>query len=292
MTAGASGGSASGGSMTRSQATADASRARDPQFDSAIFGNSTGQLLKPAELSQATGAHFVQLVAPGAYPRGQLAILDFFIRHHRRVGALVIVVADLWCTRDSPGGRAIHFRSGSTAGARSTMPAICFPGARSITPFKGSRSVLAARAHDPRRLLELRGGFPPGKSNRRRAAASTAAVHRQGQRSFPVEALLGDAIKKLPADVPVVLLMPPTFYTIVPHPAASRRPNMKPARRLSGARGRPAAQQFHRLSHRQCLDPRSREFCRSHPLSRDDRAKNPRGHRRQHSARNAAKIDF
>ncbi len=27
--------------------TANASRARDPQFDSAVIGNSTGQLLKP-----------------------------------------------------------------------------------------------------------------------------------------------------------------------------------------------------------------------------------------------------
>src|SRR3981081_4610169 len=38
----------------------NASRAPDPQFDSAIFGNSIGQLLNPAELSQATGKRFVQ----------------------------------------------------------------------------------------------------------------------------------------------------------------------------------------------------------------------------------------
>ena len=35
----------------RNPRTAKASRARDPQFDSAMVGNSTGQLLKPAELS-------------------------------------------------------------------------------------------------------------------------------------------------------------------------------------------------------------------------------------------------
>src|SRR3979490_1001079 len=33
---------------------------RDPQFDSAVIGNSTGQRLNPAELSQETGKHFVQ----------------------------------------------------------------------------------------------------------------------------------------------------------------------------------------------------------------------------------------
>src|SRR4051794_16074743 len=64
--------------------TANASRARDPKFDSAIFGNSTGQLLNPAELSQTTGKRFVQLVTPGADPRGHLAILDFFQRNHPR----------------------------------------------------------------------------------------------------------------------------------------------------------------------------------------------------------------
>jgi hypothetical protein len=76
--------------------TANASRARDLQFDAAVIGNSTGQRLEPAELSRATGAHFVQLAAPGADPRGQLAILDFFTRHHRDIRAVVIVTDAPW----------------------------------------------------------------------------------------------------------------------------------------------------------------------------------------------------
>ena len=43
---------------------------------------------------------FVQLTVPGTGPREQLAILDFFVRHHPRIGALVIVA-------DAPGARAI-----------------------------------------------------------------------------------------------------------------------------------------------------------------------------------------
>ena len=39
--------------------TANASRARDSQFDSAVIGNSTGQLVKPDELSRLTGGRFV-----------------------------------------------------------------------------------------------------------------------------------------------------------------------------------------------------------------------------------------
>src|SRR4051794_27318645 len=80
--------------------TANASRARDPQFDSAVIGNSTGQLLKPSELSRLTGLRFVQLTTPGTGPREQLAILDYFVRKHPAVGALVIVMDSAWCARD------------------------------------------------------------------------------------------------------------------------------------------------------------------------------------------------
>src|ERR1700716_466786 len=54
--------------------TATASRARDAQFDSAVIGNSTAQLLDPAELSRATGLRFVQLYLTGGSPREELAV--------------------------------------------------------------------------------------------------------------------------------------------------------------------------------------------------------------------------
>src|SRR5437764_15306817 len=54
------------GVYDESPRTANASRARDPQFDSAVFGNSTGQLLKPSEPSRLTGARFVPLAVSGA----------------------------------------------------------------------------------------------------------------------------------------------------------------------------------------------------------------------------------
>src|SRR5215212_10900256 len=89
------------GVYDESPRTANASRARDLQFDSAVFGNSTGQLLKPSELSSLTGGSFVQLTVPGTGPREQLAIMDFFLRHHPRPAALVIVTDAGWCQRDS-----------------------------------------------------------------------------------------------------------------------------------------------------------------------------------------------
>ena len=80
--------------------TANASRARDPQFDAAVFGNSTGQLLNPSELSRLTGTRFVQLTVPGTGPREQLAIIEYFLRHHPKAAAIVIVTDASWCTRD------------------------------------------------------------------------------------------------------------------------------------------------------------------------------------------------
>jgi hypothetical protein len=88
------------GISDESPRTANASRGRDPQFNAAVFGNSTGQLLKPSELSQATGARFVQLTVPGTGPREQLALLHWFVRHHPRPNALVIVTDTAWCTDD------------------------------------------------------------------------------------------------------------------------------------------------------------------------------------------------
>ena len=46
-----------------------ASRARDPNFNAAILGNSTAQMIEPAELSRAAGLRFVQLYTTGSAPR-------------------------------------------------------------------------------------------------------------------------------------------------------------------------------------------------------------------------------
>ena len=80
--------------------TATASHARDAEFDSAVIGNSTAQLLDPAELSRATGMRFVQLYLTGGSPREERAVIDFFLRHHQRVGALVIVTDPSWCAHN------------------------------------------------------------------------------------------------------------------------------------------------------------------------------------------------
>jgi hypothetical protein len=87
--------------------TAAASRGRDPAFDSAIFGNSHVQLLSPERIGSQVQtlaqekSRFVSLIAPATHPREQLALLDWFNRHHKdSIKAIVIGIDGNWCTGD------------------------------------------------------------------------------------------------------------------------------------------------------------------------------------------------
>jgi hypothetical protein len=201
------------------ESTANASRARDPKFDSAIFGNSTGQRLNPAELSQATGQHFVQLTAPGADPRGHLAILDFFIRHHQRIGTLVIAADAAWCTHDP------------APPLRNPFPFWLY--GESTLGYAGRLFSWRAVNHAYQRIMIGRGVqkrtapdgffnyedvFPREKHPVSASPPEPAPFAGKVSDDFPIAVLVDGAIKKLAADVSVVLLMPPVFYTIVPQP--------------------------------------------------------------------------
>jgi hypothetical protein len=202
------------------ESTANASRARDPQFDSAIFGNSTGQRLNPAELSQATGKHFVQLTSPGADPRGQLAILNFFARHHPHIGALVIVTDAAWCTHDpapplkNPFPFWLYGESSlAYAGRLFSWRAVNHAYQR-IMIFRGTQKRVA-----PDGFFNYEDVFPRDK-HPTIAPVDEPAFDGQVSDDFPLATLLDAAVKKLPADASVVVLMPPVFYAIVPQPGS------------------------------------------------------------------------
>jgi hypothetical protein len=201
--------------------TANASRARDTQFDSAVIGNSTGQLLKPEELSRLTGAHFVQLTVPGTGPREQLAVMDFFLRKHPQAGALVIVTDASWCTRD-PALALQH-----------PFPFWLY-GTRNLD-FLGHLFSSRALDHTLRRILiglglrqrsvpdgywdyEKNGPqeFQPVIVRREDGGPAPAQV----SADFPGVALLDAAIRRLPAGLPVVLIAPPAYYTMLPRPGS------------------------------------------------------------------------
>lgn len=203
----------------RNATSANVSRARDPQFNAAIFGNSTGQLLAPVELSRATGLPFVQLVAPGVDPRGQLAILDFFVRHHPHIGALVFVLDAPWCNTALP-----------------PLPRSAFPfWLYGESALAYARHLFTWRALDRafqridiglgRRAPMRADGFwsyeevwPADKRPDEGPKRPSPPSNGRGDHDFPFAGLLRDAIGRLPADVPVVLLSPPTFHRLVPEP--------------------------------------------------------------------------
>jgi hypothetical protein len=199
--------------------TANASRARDPQFDSAVIGNSTGQLLKPSELSSLTGRSFVQLTVPGTGPREQLAIMDFFARQHPQVGALVIVTDASWCQRDPalpmqhPFPFWLYGESTWDYIGRLFSTRALRLGLRRVMVGLGLRPRSAPDGYwdyEKEGPAELAPVIVP----RDDGGPAPAEV----SQNFPAVALLDDAIRKLPADVPVVLLVPPSFASTLPRP--------------------------------------------------------------------------
>ncbi|MCB8822601.1 hypothetical protein [Microvirga rosea] len=81
--------------------TANASRGRDPSYDSAIFGNSQIQLLSPERLNQRTGFNFLQLAVPATGPKEHFVLIDWFLKHRTGpVKALVVDSDETWCTSD------------------------------------------------------------------------------------------------------------------------------------------------------------------------------------------------
>ena len=201
------------GISDESPRTANASRGRDPQFNAAIIGNSTGQLLKPAELSQATGARFVQLTVPGTGPREQIALLRWFVRHHPRPNALVIVTDTAWCT-DDPELRMINpfpfwlysdndlEYLGRLFSSRALGRAV-----RRIELGLGMRTPSAADGYWDYELIgrgEFRSAPPPPEPP-------------DGAMDFPAIQPLANFLASVP-DIPVVLVMPPMIASNLPPP--------------------------------------------------------------------------
>lgn len=203
--------------------TSAASRARDPKFDSAVIGNSTAQMINPADLSRATGLRFVQLYLTGGSPREQLAVLDFFLRNHQRVGALVIVADPSWCAHERAEPRPGDFpywlygtSSLAYAARLTSWPAIEHVSQR-ISIGLGLR-----KRNDPDGYFSYEDIWLPGvfrETNRPRDPVPAATA--TGLGVFPEISLLGDVVKQLPAYISIVLVVPPTFHTTVAKPGTA-----------------------------------------------------------------------
>ena len=198
--------------------TAIPSRARDRQFDAAVIGNSTVQRLHPAELSRATGLRFVQLYMVGASPNEELAVLELFVRHHPRPAAVVIGTDPLWCTHDhADPARNFPYWLYNRSFLEYAVRLISWQGIEHGFQRLAIGLGLRQRQHaDGFENYEEYWPPPFRATNAPRdplPAASDAERH-----FFPAISRLDAAIKRLPPDVPVVVIVPPTFHTMVPQP--------------------------------------------------------------------------
>jgi hypothetical protein len=195
--------------------TANASRGRDPRFDAAVLGTSTGELLEPRRLSQATGFNFVQLTVPGSGPREQLALLRWFIANHQRIGALVIASDETWCTLDPALPIEHPFPFWLYGGNREYLANVLRSHSLDLAWRRIELALHMRAPTDPTGYADYEAGKvwafdPPSPPSE--AAASTAIP----EMSFPGIERLQEMITGLPATVPVVLVMPPVFYTLLP----------------------------------------------------------------------------
>jgi hypothetical protein len=194
--------------------TAIASRGHDPRFDAAVFGTSTGQMLDPRRLSEATGFSFVQLTVPGSGPREQLTLLRWFTGVHHRIAGLVIATDETWCTLDPALPIEHPFPFWLYGGDREYLANVLRSHSFDLAWRRIQLALHRREPTDPTGYADYEAGkvwaFDPPPPE---AAAPAVAVP---DMSFPGIARLQEVIADLPASVPVVLVMPPVFRTLLP----------------------------------------------------------------------------
>src|SRR5580658_6736238 len=88
--------------VTSNQRFAYPALARSAKFDSAVFGDSTSRLLRPAELNPPFGARFANLAMNDATPYEISRLLLVFAAAHPSARVVMIGVDSSWCvTGDS-----------------------------------------------------------------------------------------------------------------------------------------------------------------------------------------------
>jgi len=210
------------GVSDENQQTANASDGRNPRFNAAVFGNSHGMLLSPARLTNLTGFPFVQMTSPGSGPREQMLLMHWFMRHHQRIGAFVLAADQTWCTHDPAIPMLYQFPPWLYGDSNLDYLAHLL-NTRAVTT--AYRRVLLAlgfikptdpdgyRDYEVGRTWNFRPEIAPG-GTLGPILADTA------DRAFPAIKALDKVLADVPADTPVIVLMPPQFYTLLP-PAGS-----------------------------------------------------------------------
>jgi hypothetical protein len=210
------------GVSDENQQTASASNGRSPIFNAAVFGNSHGMLLSPARLSKLTGLSFVQMTSPGSGPREQMILMRWFMRHHDQIKAFVITADQTWCTHDPAIPMLYQFPPWLYAESNLEYLAHML-NTRSLNA--AYRRVLIALGYvkptnpdgywdyELGRAWSFRPERPPG-------GTLAPILSSDINRSFPALDALDAILAKLSPDIPVIVVMPPQFYTLLPPPGS------------------------------------------------------------------------
>ncbi|MGO9787753.1 MAG: hypothetical protein ACLPL5_13220 [Stellaceae bacterium] len=218
------------------QRMADASRGRDPQFDSAVIGNSTIQLLEPSRLDANLGGSFVNLAIPGTGPYEQLTVLGWFLRHHTgNVRTVIIGMDAAWCDTPrifGPAGESYPFPAWLYARQPWSYLGHMFSyksleaGIRRLNVVLGHANAArpdgyndyeAGKAYDPNaaRARMINGGV---ENDQAEDAAPASAPPPGGDR--PEFAALAAMLDGLPGSVYVALVFPPREASSLPQPGS------------------------------------------------------------------------
>jgi hypothetical protein len=212
---------ASFGDTDTSQRTSNVALGRSPRFNAAIFGNSHGQLLSPQRLSRATGLNFVQLTVPGSNVREQLAMMHWFIAHHADIAAMVLALDERWCVTDP----ALPLRTPFPFWLYSDNDFVYLANALSTRSLRDSiRRVGAAFGSptfvDPAGYADYELGktwnFKPGRPATADEFPTQDEMSSRAESDFPGLIRLDAVLAEVPATTPVVIVMPPQFYTRLP----------------------------------------------------------------------------
>jgi hypothetical protein len=207
------------GDTDTSQRTGNVALGRAARFNAAIFGNSHGQLISPQRLSRATGLDFVQLTVPGTNVREQLAMMGWFMHHHRDAAALVLALDERWCVTDP----ALPLRTPFPFWLYSDSNLVYLANALSTRTLRDGFRRLASAGGGPVSIdgfSDYEAGkawsFKPGKPVPAEQFPARDDRPFKHEPDFPglirLDALLGE----IPAKTSVVIVLPPQFYTELP----------------------------------------------------------------------------
>jgi hypothetical protein len=211
----------------RTLRTADASRGRDPRYNAAVVGNSTGQLLDPYRLSDGTGLRFVQLTIPQTGPQEQLAIMRSVLRQHPAYGGFVVVAYPaFWCSSDPDLPVRYAFPFWLYGGDGAYLANVVSAKALDRAFWRVQIALGLRKPIDPVGYLnyseESRGTtfapIPP--------AQPPASM--KWPPEFPWVERLRTLVAGLPLDVRVVVVVPPAYVSLLPEPG-TRWANVLPA---------------------------------------------------------------